>query len=59
MSKALEGVSAIMENMATRLRGYEVSVQSTFVYAFAKPVDAVNFCLRVQHGNFFLDFFFL
>lgn len=50
MAKALESLNAIMETFAAKMGGYEVLVQSTIIYAFAKPVHAVNFCVRVQQA---------
>lgn len=52
MSKALEGVTSILETLANKHNGFEVSVKSTFIYAFSKPVHAMNFCLRAQKGRF-------
>lgn len=50
MAKGLEGMITILRKQSLMLSGYEITQDSPYIYGFANPINAINFCLRAQTG---------
>lgn len=56
--KTLKKYYEVVRTQSKRLAGYEMPTDgNTMIFVFHEAVAAVNFCMRVQNGNYYYLFF--